>query len=179
MTIDFEQGIPVAVNGEKMDAVKLLETCNEIAARNGVGIADMVENRLVGMKSRGVYETPGGTHALCRAPAMLEAITVDRDTAHYKEQVAVKFAELVYNGLWYAPLRESAVRVCRCDPEVCDRHGEAQALQGQLHRRGRDLSVQPVHGGHRDIRRCRRDVQPQGCRRASSTSTVCRSRFRP
>ena len=106
VTIDFEQGIPVAVNGEKMDAVKLLETCNEIAARNGVGIADMVENRLVGMKSRGVYETPGGT-LLYAAHRNLEEITVDRDTAHYKDQVAVKFAELVYNGLWYAPLRES------------------------------------------------------------------------
>ena len=106
VTIDFEQGIPVAVNGEKMEAVKLLETCNEIAARNGVGIADMVENRLVGMKSRGVYETPGGT-LLYAAHRNLEEITVDRDTAHYKDQVAVKFAELVYNGLWYAPLRES------------------------------------------------------------------------
>ena len=105
VTIDFEKGVPVAVNGEKMDAVSLLAKCNEIAARNGVGIADMVENRLVGMKSRGVYETPGGT-LLYAAHKNLEEITVDRDTAHYKELVAVKFAELVYNGLWYTPLRE-------------------------------------------------------------------------
>ena len=103
--IEFEKGVPVAVNGEKMDAVSLLTRCNEIAARNGVGIADMVENRLVGMKSRGVYETPGGT-LLYAAHRNLEEITVDRDTAHYKDQVAVKFAELVYNGLWFTPLRE-------------------------------------------------------------------------
>ena len=105
---DVGQGEELAPLHEKakMDAVKLLETCNEIAARNGVGIADMVENRLVGMKSRGVYETPGGT-LLYAAHRNLEEITVDRDTAHYKDQVAVKFAELVYNGLWYAPLRES------------------------------------------------------------------------
>lgn len=106
VTIDFEQGIPVAVNGEKMDAVKLLETCNEIAARNGVGIADMVENRLVGMKSRGVYETPGGT-MLYAAHGILESITLDRATSHYKELVASKFAELVYDGMWYTPLREA------------------------------------------------------------------------
>ena len=105
VTLDFEKGVPVAVNGEKMDAVALLEACNAIAARNGIGIMDMVENRLVGMKSRGVYETPGGT-LLYAAHRNLEEITVDRDTAHYKEQVALKFAELVYNGLWYTPLRE-------------------------------------------------------------------------
>ena len=106
VTIDFEKGVPVALNGEKMDAVTLLAKCNEIAGRNGVGIADMVENRLVGMKSRGVYETPGGT-LLYAAHRNLEEITVDRDTAHYKDQMAPKFAELVYNGLWYTPLREA------------------------------------------------------------------------
>ena len=83
-----------------------MKTCNELGARNGVGIADMVENRLVGMKSRGVYETPA-ERMLYAAHRNLEEITVDRDTAHYKDQVAVKFAELVYNGLWYTPLRES------------------------------------------------------------------------
>ncbi len=106
VTIDFEKGVPVAVNGEKMDAVSLLTKCNEIAGRHGVGIADMVENRLVGMKSRGVYETPGGT-LLYAAHRNLEEITVDRDTVHYKDQMAPKFAELVYNGLWYTPLREA------------------------------------------------------------------------
>src|SRR5699024_7371195 len=100
VTIDFEKGVPVAINGEKMDAVALLTKANEIAARNGVGCADLVENRLVGMKSRGVYETPGGT-MLYAAHQLLESITLDRQTSHYKEQVALKFAELVYDGMWY------------------------------------------------------------------------------
>ncbi len=104
--IDFEKGIPTAVNGQKMDGIQLIETLNALGAKHGVGIADMVENRLVGMKSRGVYETPGGTILYC-AHIALESITIDRDTAHYKEQVALKFAELVYNGNWYHPLREA------------------------------------------------------------------------
>lgn len=106
VTVDFEQGVPVAINGEKMDAVSLLTKANEIAARNGVGMADMVENRLVGMKSRGVYETPGGT-LLYAAHNNLEEITLDRQTSHLKEQLAVKFAELVYDGMWYTPVREA------------------------------------------------------------------------
>ncbi len=106
VTLTFAQGIPTAVNGEALSPVALIEKANEIAARNGVGIADMVENRLVGMKSRGVYETPGGT-LLYAAHRELESITLDRATAHYKEQVAVRFAELVYDGCWYTPLREA------------------------------------------------------------------------
>jgi argininosuccinate synthase len=104
--IDFEQGIPVAVNGVQMGGVALIDCLNQLGAKHGVGIADMVENRLVGMKSRGVYETPGGT-ILYSAHTALESITLDRDTAHYKETVALKFAELVYNGLWYTSLREA------------------------------------------------------------------------
>ncbi len=106
VTVSFEKGVPVALNGEKMDAVTLLEKANEIAARNGVGIADMVENRLVGMKSRGVYETPGGT-LLYAAHQNLEEITLDKETQHFKQHVALKFADLVYNGQWYTPLREA------------------------------------------------------------------------
>ena len=106
VSVDFEKGVPVAINGEKLDSVALLEKANEIAARNGVGIVDMVENRLVGMKSRGVYETPGGT-LLYAAHANLEEITLDKETQHYKQQVALKFADLVYNGQWYTPLREA------------------------------------------------------------------------
>ena len=106
VTIDFEKGIPVAINGEKLAALDLLTKANEIAARNGVGCADLVENRLVGMKSRGVYETPGGT-LLYAAHSILESITLDRQTSHYKELVAGKFAELVYDGMWYTPLREA------------------------------------------------------------------------
>lgn len=104
--IEFEQGVPVKVNGEAKDAVSLLETCNEIGSKHGIGIVDLVENRLVGMKSRGVYETPGGT-ILYGALKQLECITLDRATLHYKEQVALRFAELVYDGCWYTPLRES------------------------------------------------------------------------
>jgi argininosuccinate synthase len=104
--IDFEQGIPKKINGKQYSPVELVEKLNEIAGRNGVGIADIVENRLVGMKSRGVYETPGGT-VLYAAHKELEYLCLDRQTLHYKEQVAIKFAELVYDGNWYKPLREA------------------------------------------------------------------------
>ena len=106
VTLSFEKGVPTAINGEKMDAVTLITTLNKLGGANGIGITDLVENRLVGMKSRGVYETPGGT-ILYRAHKVLETITLDRDTQHYKELVASKYAELVYNGLWFTPLREA------------------------------------------------------------------------
>lgn len=106
VTIDFEKGSPVAVNGQKMDAVALITALNEIGARNGVGIVDIVENRLVGMKSRGIYENPGGA-ILMYAHRELEYLCLDRDTFHYKETVANKFAELVYDGKWFSPLREA------------------------------------------------------------------------
>ncbi len=104
--IDFNRGIPEKINGKKYKPVELVEKLNEIAGRNGVGIADIVENRLVGMKSRGVYETPAGT-VLYTAHKELEYLCLDRQTLHYKELVAVKFAELVYDGNWYTPLREA------------------------------------------------------------------------
>lgn len=104
--IDFEKGIPVAINGEKMDCISLLTKLNEMGSRNGVGTADIIENRLVGMKSRGVYETPGGT-ILFAAHTGLEQLILDRDTTQYKNIVAQKFSQLVYDGLWYTPLREA------------------------------------------------------------------------
>ncbi len=104
--IAFEKGVPVAVDGKKLGAVELLETLNELGAANGIGIADITENRLVGMKSRGVYETPGGA-ILFYAHRELEYLTLDRATMHYKEQVAVRYAELVYDGMWFSPLREA------------------------------------------------------------------------
>lgn len=104
--IDFEKGIPVAVDGEKLDAVTLLEKLNAIGAANGVGITDITENRLVGMKSRGIYETPGGA-ILYYAHRELEYLCLDRATFHYKEQVAIRYAELVYDGMWYSPLKEA------------------------------------------------------------------------
>lgn len=106
ITIGFEKGVPVSLNGEKLPAVELLEKCNEIGGRNGIGLVDLVENRLVGMKSRGVYETPGGT-ILYRAHKVLETLCLDRDTAHYKELIASRYAELVYYGQWFTPLREA------------------------------------------------------------------------
>lgn len=104
--IGFEQGIPKTVNGQALDAVSMIETLNEVGAKHGIGITDMVENRLVGMKSRGVYETPAGT-ILYYAHNDLEALTLDRATIAYKQLVGVKFAEMVYDGMWYAPLREA------------------------------------------------------------------------
>lgn len=104
--IGFEQGIPKTINGQAYDSVELIEELNRLGAQNGVGITDMVENRLVGMKSRGIYETPGGT-ILYLAHKELESLTLDRQTAHYKEMIAAKFAELVYDGCWYTPLREA------------------------------------------------------------------------
>lgn len=106
VTVSFEKGIPVAVNGEKMDGVSIIKALNKVGGENGVGIIDMVENRLVGMKSRGVYETPGGS-ILYYAHKELEYLCLDRETLHYKEQIALKFADLVYNGQWFTPLREA------------------------------------------------------------------------
>ncbi len=104
--LDFEEGVPIAVNGKKLSPAKLVETLNEIGIRNGIGICDMVENRLVGMKSRGIYETPGGT-IIYYAHNELENLCLDRATNHYKELIAVQYAELVYNGMWFSPLREA------------------------------------------------------------------------
>ena len=106
VTIDFEKGIPVAVNGKKMGAVELLTELNDIGARNGVGIVDICENRLVGMKSRGVYENPGGA-ILFYAHRELEYLCLDRATYHYQEGVAIRFGELVYDGMWFCQLREA------------------------------------------------------------------------
>lgn len=106
VTIDFERGVPIAVNGQKLGAFEIVETLNEIGARNGVGIVDICENRLVGMKSRGVYENPGGA-ILYYAHRELEYLTLDRATFHFKEHVAVKYGELVYDGMWFCQLREA------------------------------------------------------------------------
>jgi argininosuccinate synthase len=106
VAIGFAKGVPVSVNGMKLDPVQLVELLNEIGARNAIGRADIVENRFVGMKSRGCYETPGGS-LLLSAHHELEALCLERDLSHYKEHVALKYAELVYFGLWFTPLREA------------------------------------------------------------------------
>ena len=106
VTIDFEKGVPVAVDGEKMKASDIIRKLNKLGGENGIGLLYIVENRLVGMKDRGVYETPGGT-ILYKAHQCLEMITIDKDTAHMKSKLAVDFADLVYNGKWFTPLREA------------------------------------------------------------------------
>lgn len=106
VTVDFQQGVPKRVNGVAMGPISLLEALNELGGRHGIGRADIVENRLVGMKSHGVYETPGGT-ILVEAHQALEQLCLDRETLHYKQQIALKYADLVYNGQWYTPLREA------------------------------------------------------------------------
>ena len=127
VTISFEKGIPTKLNGEAVDGVTMIEKLNEIGGRNGIGITDIVENRLVGMKARGVYETPGGT-ILYAAHAKLEEICLDKDTLHYKMNLA----------------NTCDVRFRRQHPGVCHRRRQAQALQGQHHRRRRDQSVFPL-----------------------------------
>ena len=106
VTLDFEQGTPVAIDGEKMKASDIIRKLNKLGGDNGIGLLDIVENRLVGMKDRGLYETPGGT-ILYKAHQCLEMITLDKDTAHMKSKLAVDFADLVYNGKWFSPLREA------------------------------------------------------------------------
>ena len=106
VTLDFEKGWPVAIDGEKMKASDIIRKLNKLGGDNGIGLLDIVENRLVGMKDRGVYETPGGT-ILYKAHQCLEMITIDKDTAHMKSKLAVDFADLVYNGKWFTPLREA------------------------------------------------------------------------
>ena len=106
VTIDFEAGAPVAVNGEKMKASKIIEKLNELGGKNGIGIIDIVENRLIGMKDHGIYETPGGT-ILYFAHAQLEMLTMDKEVLHEKQKLAVDYADLIYNGKWYSPLQEA------------------------------------------------------------------------
>ena len=106
VTIHFEKGVPTAVNGVSMKGADLVKELNKLGGANGIGLADIVENRLVGMKSRGVYETPGGT-ILYHAHDVLETLCLDKATQHYKQQVALKFADIVYDGQWYTPLREA------------------------------------------------------------------------
>lgn len=106
LTIRFEKGVPTAIDGKKLDSISLMDKLNEIGGKNGVGLVDMVENRLVGMKSRGVYETPGGT-ILYFAHELLESLCLDKATQHYKQLIGIKYGEMVYDGQWFTPLREA------------------------------------------------------------------------
>ena len=142
VTISFEKGVPTAIDGKKLGAVETIEYLNKLGGENGIGLADLVENRLVGMKSRGVYETPGGT-ILYKAHKVLETITLDKDTQHYKYLIAEQFADLVYNGKWFTPLR-GAVGICHLNAADRYRRGKAEAVQGQRHKRRRHLTLQPL-----------------------------------
>ena len=118
VTIHFEKGVPTAIDGQAMDAVSIVEKLNKLGGENGIGLADLVENRLVGMKSRGVYETPGGA-ILYKAHAVLETVCLDKETQHYKELIASRFAELVYNGQWFTPLREALSAFVDSTQQTC------------------------------------------------------------
>jgi len=131
ITISFEKGIPVALNGEKMDGVKLIKTLNKIGGENGIGLFDVVENRLVGMKSRGVYETPGGT-ILYHAHEVLETICLDKETQHYKYGLAQKYADIVYNGQWYTPLREAMDAFVNKTQETCTGEVKLKLYKGNI-----------------------------------------------
>ena len=131
VTISFEKGIPVALNGEKMDGVKLIKTLNKLGGENGIGLFDVVENRLVGMKSRGVYETPGGT-ILYHAHEVLETICLDKETQHYKAGLAQKYADLVYNGQWYTPLREAMDAFVDKTQETCTGEVKLKLYKGNI-----------------------------------------------
>ncbi|MCD7747717.1 MAG: argininosuccinate synthase [Firmicutes bacterium] len=131
ITIGYEAGVPVSLNGEKIDLVDMILTLNEIGGQNGIGLLDIVENRLVGMKSRGVYETPGGT-ILYRASRALETICLDKLTAHKKQELAITYGELVYNGLWYSPLREALAAFTDKAVEHCTGSVKLKLYKGNI-----------------------------------------------
>ena len=160
--IDFEQGVPKRINGEAMGPIALVEKLNEIGGQHGVGRVDMVENRLVGMKSRGVYETPGGT-ILYKAHEGLEQICLDKQTLHYKQMLALKYAELVYNGQWFTPLREALDAFVDVTQKHVTGTVATQAVQGQRDAGGTEVALQPVPRGLCHLRRGGR-VQPEGRR---------------
>lgn len=131
VTISFEKGIPVAIDGEKMNGVALIKKLNKLGGENGIGLFDVVENRLVGMKSRGVYETPGGT-ILYHAHDVLETICLDKETQHYKAGLAQKYADLVYNGQWYTPLREAMDAFVDKTQETCTGEVKLKLYKGNI-----------------------------------------------
>ena len=133
-----------------MKASEIIAALNQMGGRNGIGLYDVVENRLVGMKSRGVYETPGGT-ILYHAHQVLETLTLDKPTAHKKRELAITFGELVYDGQWFSPLRKALLGLCHRDPAARHRQGAAETVQGQhLQRRGL-VSLLPLQPGDRHL----------------------------
>lgn len=131
ITVSFEKGIPVSLDGVKMGGVELIQKLNELGGENGIGIADLVENRLVGMKSRGVYETPGGT-ILYHAHEVLETICLDKETLRFKQGVGIRFADLVYNGQWFTPLREALSAFVDCTQETVTGDVKLKLYKGNI-----------------------------------------------
>ena len=154
VVISFEAGLPVAVNGKRLAPVALIETLNALGGRHGVGRVDLVENRLIGIKSRGVYETPGGT-LLVQALRALETLTLDRDSVHEKEKLAARYAELVYFGQWFTSAARGARRVHERAHADRDGRRDAEALQGRLVRRRPDVAVRALLDEPRLVRHAR------------------------
>ena len=131
INLDFEKGIPVKLNGKKMTGVEMITALNKLGGDNGIGISDIVENRLVGMKSRGVYETPGGT-ILYHAHSKLEELCLDKDTSHYKQELSLKFAELVYDGKWFTPLRSALSKFVDSTQETVTGNVKLKLYKGNI-----------------------------------------------
>ena len=163
ITIDFERGDGVALNGEAMSPATLLAALNELGRKHGIGRLDLVENRFVGMKSRGMYETPGG-EIYARAHRGIEQITLDRGAAHLKDELMPKYAELIYNGFWFAPEREMLQAAIDHSQAKVIGHRAAQALQGHGPGGRPQVARQPLFGAPRDLRGRRRRLRPAGRR---------------
>ena len=148
VTMTFEKGVPTSINGEKMKVSDIIRKLNELGGKHGIGIVDIVENRVVGMKSRGVYETPGGT-ILYEAHQQLEELILDRETTTTKLDMGNKFAQIVYEGKWFTPLREAVQAFIESTPGKCNRRSEIQALQGKYHQGRHHLPLFPVQRIHR------------------------------
>jgi argininosuccinate synthase len=131
VTLHFEKGIPTQLDGKTLNGVEMIEALNKLGGENGIGLVDLVENRLVGMKSRGVYETPGGA-ILYYAHNALESLTIDKDTARVKAELAIKFADLVYNGLWFSTLRESLTAFVDKTQETCTGDVKLKLYKGNI-----------------------------------------------
>ncbi len=172
MTIEFKHGLPVAVNGVELDPVAIVEVLNEIGARNAIGRIDLVENRFVGIKSRGCYETPGGT-LLLTAHRELEALCLDRELSHFKQHIGLKYAEVVYFGLWFTPLRESLQAFVESSQARRERHGHARSLQGKRRRGRPQVGDVAVPARHRQLHHGRQ-LRPEGCRGLHPHSRACR-----
>ena len=159
LRVAFENGDPVAVDGEALGPAALMEVVNAAAARHGIGRVDMVENRYLGLKSRGCYETPGGT-VLMAAHRAVESLTLDREVAHLKEALMPQYATLVYNGYWFSPEREALQQLIdHSQSEVCG-GGPAAPVQGRGYRGGPAVPEQPVRPDPGDFRGRPRPVQP-------------------